>query len=402
MDSLIPIQSHFVDRPATTKNFQADLLWDYGLADDEVNGRIVLGYRYDWNKQHRDIWRGRAGTNIFGDPVPGRGSVSFKNPTPETYDLRPFPELWIPWVIEDTSSEDSALWVIGTAQMLDDRLVFMGGWRRDQTEKSTFFREDNRPFGGRPGADRTSGASEPLENYQLGITYDFTSQVTGYLSFTESGQLNGRFPDNPQQGEGWEAGIRWDLREGRFGGAINIFDMELVDIQRFNPLSSFDPSIPDFALSGKEGNDGFEVEIWLQLTDEFKLLANFIDQNPVVLSSAEAPYLEGQTIENAFENELNLFARYEFLEGPATGLFIKAGIQDRSDVRPYGGNASLWRVVNDGYTLIDFGAGYSWKKDGREQWRFEVDIKNATDETYIDWQRFGELRRIIGTLSYFW
>jgi iron complex outermembrane receptor protein len=402
VDSLIPIQSHFVDRPATTKNFQADLLWDYSLSDDKVNGQIILGWRYDWNKQHRSIWRGRAGTNIFGDPVPGRGRVSFSNPTRETYDLRPFPELWIPWVTEDTSSEDAAQWVIGTAQFLDDRLVFMGGWRRDQTQNSTFFREDNRPFGGRPGADTTSGKSDALNNYQYGITYDITPQVTGYVSFTESGQLNDRFPDNPQQGEGWEAGIRWDVNEGRFGGAVNIFDMKLKDIQRFNPLSSFDPSIPDFALSGSEGNDGIEIELWLQLTDGFRLMANFIDQNPVVLSSDEAPYLEGQTIENAFENEFNLFARYEFSEGPATGLFVKAGVQYRSDVRPYGGNATLWRLVNDSYTLFDFGAGYSWEENGREKWRFEVDIKNATDETYFDWQRYGELRRVIGTLSCFW
>lgn len=381
------------------ETLQADLVYD--LETEGIEAKFILGGRYDWRATDDMVYRSGPGKNLQGETLAPRPPMNLLAPNPEVdWDLGDFPDEWRFTRDRQDDSEDRALWVVGSLFALDRKLNVLGGWRQDTPVNSRQMRVDLREFNGEGPLDNRTSGGPKLENYQLGFTYEVKPGMVPYFSYSQSARRNSRFPDSPQEGEGYEAGLRFRVMDGKVSGSVNLFDMTLKNIQRNNPLAIFDGEA-EFSLSGKEGNEGVELQLFAEPVEGLRLAFNFIDQEPIVIDNEQAPVTEGHTIVQAFKNEANFFAKYSLGEGRLSGAYVKGGFRYRSDVRPWGGDEALFRVVNPSYTTFDLGFGYQVER-GEKRITYDIHIHNLTDKIFREHQSWGERRRATGSVTINW
>lgn len=235
--------------------------------------------------------------------------------------------------------------------------------------------------------------------YRIGLTWEMTSNLVGYGVYaqtfspavdarTESGEIL-----EPETGEGLELGLKSEWFDGRLGASLAVFRQELDNI----PIT--DPTNPRNTINGGlQRTDGVEIEASGQvgaLTLGFA--ATWLDSEYI---DRDDPNF-GFTPWGLIEHQASLYASYELQNGPFKGLSLGGTIVDVGDRRQ--GNAAFGESFLRGYTRADLNFSYT----GLPQWDISLQVRNVTDERYIERLRdlfqdnfFGSPRAVLMRAEY--
>jgi TonB-dependent siderophore receptor len=212
--------------------------------------------------------------------------------------------------------------------------------------------------------------------YRLGMTWEVTPDVMAYGVFaqtfnpsvdarTESGRIL-----DPETGEGIELGLKSEWFDGQLGASLAVFRQELDNI----PIT--DPGNPNFSINGGlQRTDGVELEA-----------SGEIAGLTVGLASAwmDSEYIDpldpnfGFTPWGLIKRQSSVYAAYELQSGALRGLGFGATIVDVGDRR----QGAYWSGESflKGYTRGDVSLSYR----GMPQWDLSLQVRNVTDERYIE------------------
>jgi outer membrane receptor for ferric coprogen and ferric-rhodotorulic acid len=211
---------------------------------------------------------------------------------------------------------------------------------------------------------------------RIGVTQDLGENLTAYAVFAESFNpvlsLSRAGALDPETGSGYEAGVKGEWFEGRFGASAAVFRQELDN----RPIPDPD-NLPgeNFEISGGlQRSDGFELEAsghplpgWTVQAAAAWLDAEYIDRNDGNF---------GRTPGGTIKRQISFFTEYEFQQGPLDGF--AAGITALSV-----GDRIVLSDQNffiEGYERFDLHLSYN----GLPNTRLSLLVRNLADDTYVE------------------
>lgn len=263
---------------------------------------------------------------------------------------------------------------------LGDQWKLLVGLRRDQFE--------NRAHDlGRGGVTRFK---QSKTTPRVGVIFEPSKAITLYANYARSFNpqagttlKSGQTPA-PEQGEQYEAGIKYRSDDGRLIASAAAYQIKKTNI------ATADPSDPDFSiLAGAERSRGVEFDLSAKPTDTVQIVAGYAHTNAVVTRDEVLPI--GDHLLNAPPNQASLWTRYDpkdFPIGVGLGLFY---VGKREAYLP-----NTFKVPD--YVRVD-GAIY-WPI--RDRVDLAINVQNLTNKKYYDSQNSylypGAPRSVLATL----
>jgi iron complex outermembrane receptor protein len=225
---------------------------------------------------------------------------------------------------------------------------------------------------------------------QVGAGFKVTPDVLVYASYSTSFQNSianlqianvPSGPAAPTTSEGWEAGVKTNLFNGRIASTIALFTIDQRDrVINFNTTSAAGLIQVNRMQGTLDRSEGIEAEITWSPLDNLQIYASGALNNVEVISTPTGTeYLLGSQPENSVRKLANLWARYSFPTGPAKGLWFGAGVNYSGPKAQRVNNPALF---TEPFTLINSAAGYDW------QWRTRpisatLNWNNMTNRSYV-------------------
>jgi outer membrane receptor protein involved in Fe transport len=138
---------------------------------------------------------------------------------------------------------------------------------------------------------------------------------------------------DPEEGQGWEAGVKIDSADGRRSITVGGFYIERVKVSTPDQDPILGPSLGFRAPGGLDRAQGLDVDFNLQLFARLQLLGGYTFIDSVRVKN-ENPLWVGKTLPNAAKHQGNIWARYAFREGRLKGASLGLGytaVGDRRD-----------------------------------------------------------------------
>ncbi|MAF04996.1 MULTISPECIES: TonB-dependent siderophore receptor [unclassified Herbaspirillum] len=243
----------------------------------------------------------------------------------------------------------------------------------------------------RTGAHTDNPASATTGSAAL--MYELLRGVRPYISYATSFYPNsgtdvsgGTF--KPETGKQWEAGVKFDLDEGRTSLNVAVFDL-----RRRNVLVS-DPNNTGFNIAvGEQRSQGGEISVTSDLRNGLSLNAGYSYTAAIVTDDGgQRSTTVGQWLDNVPRHNFTTSARYRF-KGQLAGWEWNGGVHGQSMMRTNG-------YTLPGYVLADTGVAYN-----AERWRAALNVKNIFNTHYYAGGlaravALGDDRTILLTLGY--
>jgi len=243
----------------------------------------------------------------------------------------------------------------------------------------------------RTGAHTDNPASATTGSAAL--MYELVRGVRPYISYATSFYPNsgtdvsgGTF--KPETGKQWEAGVKFDLDEGRTSLNVAVFDL-----RRRNVLVS-DPNNTGFNIAvGEQRSQGGEISVTSDLRNGLSLNAGYSYTAAIVTDDGgQRSTTVGQWLDNVPRHNFTTSARYRF-KGQLAGWEWNGGVHGQSMMRTNG-------YTLPGYVLADTGVAYN-----AERWRAALNVKNIFNTHYYAGGlaravALGDDRTILLTLGY--
>lgn len=243
----------------------------------------------------------------------------------------------------------------------------------------------------RTGAHTDTPASATTGSAAL--MYELLRGVRPYISYATSFYPNsgtdvsgGTF--KPETGKQWEAGVKFDLDEGRTSLNVAVFDL-----RRRNVLVS-DPNNTGFNIAvGEQRSQGGEISVTSDLRNGLSLNAGYSYTAAIVTDDGgQRSTTVGQWLDNVPRHNFTTSARYRF-KGQLAGWEWNGGVHGQSMMRTNG-------YTLPGYVLADTGVAYN-----AERWRAALNVKNIFNTHYYAGGlaravALGDDRTILLTLGY--
>ncbi len=225
------------------------------------------------------------------------------------------------------------------------------------------------------------------------LMYELLRGVRPYISYATSFYPNsgtdvsgGTF--KPETGKQWEAGVKFDLDEGRTSVNVAVFDL-----RRRNVLVS-DPNNTGFNIAvGEQRSQGGEISVTSDLRNGLSLNAGYSYTAAIVTDDGgQRSTTVGQWLDNVPRHNFTTSARYRF-KGQLAGWEWNGGVHGQSMMRTNG-------YTLPGYVLADTGVAYN-----AERWRAALNVKNIFNTHYYAGGlaravALGDDRTILLTLGY--
>eukprot|EP01029_Cantina_marsupialis_P024939 TRINITY_DN65302_c0_g1_i1.p1 TRINITY_DN65302_c0_g1~~TRINITY_DN65302_c0_g1_i1.p1 ORF type:complete len:284 (+),score=42.98 TRINITY_DN65302_c0_g1_i1:1-852(+) len=237
----------------------------------------------------------------------------------------------------------------------------------------------------------TKSATTP----QFGLVYKLSTQTTLYANYSESfNPQDTKYVDasgnllDPEEGKGFELGVKQKLFNDRFSLTAAIFSIEKENVAKQDPASSR-PNI-FYTTSEKVKSKGFELDLAGQITDNWSLMASY------GYSDTEDLENDGNQLTGVAKHTANIFTTYDLSSFGLNNMYIGGGARYIGD--RYADDANSIKIDSD----IIYNATFGYKKGN---WRANLSVKNLTDEEYIETAAstnatYGQRRTAILTVSY--
>ena len=250
---------------------------------------------------------------------------------------------------------------------ITDNLILLAGIRYDTVEQET----TNNPTDLNPIGSETT-QNDDAWTPRVGIVYqpvDFLSLFASYSqSFTPNpGTTAAGDPLEPEEGEGFEIGIKAELLEGNLLATLAYFDITRQNVATPDPLDPFSS-----VATGKQRSQGVELDIVGEIMPGWNIIASYAYTDARVTEDNVIP--DGNGLFNAPEHSASLWTTYEITSGELQGLGFGAGF---NFVGERDGDLDNSFVLDD-YFLTNAGVFYR-----RDNWRFALNAKNLFDVDYI-------------------
>jgi TonB-dependent siderophore receptor len=263
----------------------------------------------------------------------------------------------------DTGSNQGA-YVQLLVGLSESTRLLLGG-RYDQSKVRSSFNDD------------PTGTDKNAFTKRIGLTQDIGANLTAYAVYAESfnpviAHAEGDVALDPETGSGYEAGLKGEWLEGRFGASAALFRQELDN----RPI----PDPDNFP------NESWQVSGGLQRTDGLELEATGTPLPGWTIQAAaswlDAGYIDredenfGRTPGGTIKRQLALFSEYELQAGPLRGLafgLTALSVGDRIVLADQ-------NYFIEGYERFDLHLAYN----GLPNWKLSLLVRNVTDETYVE------------------
>ncbi|WP_448762028.1 TonB-dependent siderophore receptor [Acinetobacter tandoii] len=207
-----------------------------------------------------------------------------------------------------------------------------------------------------------------------GLTYNFTPEYTGYMSYTSIFRPQTGIEETtgqalkPVEGKSYEAGFKSSWLDDKLTGSLAVFRTE----QNNYPLRNSDGNPLNRKVQSSDlRSQGVELGLSGQLTDNINLAFGYTQFSLKDLKNGGAArtYNPNQTI--------NLLATYTVPALPK--LKVGAGFQWQDNIKLYDSNLNS-TITQDDYALINLMASYEVNKHVSLQ----VNGNNITDKKYLN------------------
>ncbi|MEM1428083.1 MAG: TonB-dependent receptor, partial [Pseudomonadota bacterium] len=249
---------------------------------------------------------------------------------------------------------------------------------------------------GFPGTVPSFDQEQEIDDYyttgRLGLSYDFTDQTTGFLSYAHGyaaggyeklliGSANGDTaePFRPATNDAIELGIKHRSADGRFSGNASVFYNRVKDGQIFD-FAFNGPSVEYFFTNQDYNTWGLELEGRFAVTPDLDIWGSvaWLDSELVNVSSDTSTGAEdGNQVPLAPELTANLGVNYR-IDGERLGIggeVILGGEWTYVSERT-ADPANSWDIPS--YSLVNATAAWS-----RDNYSFYIFGNNLTDERPI-------------------
>lgn len=213
---------------------------------------------------------------------------------------------------------------------------------------------------------------------RAGIVYQPTGTTSVYFSYAQSfsPNFNSRSSTGeqfvPTTGRLFEGGIKQTFINNRVLATLAIYQLN-----RRNVLVA-DPNDPTFTFSiqtGEQRSRGLEIELNGQVTRQLNLNATYSAVDAIITNDTN-PALVGDRLIGVPRHSGGIYGNYVFDAGTVRGFSVGAGVYSASD---YFSNLPNKTWTLPGYARVDLNFGYR-----RENWRFDLAVKNLNDVRYFE------------------
>lgn len=321
-------------------------------ADTQLESRLQHG-----DVQHTLLagvdWR----RSTFRQPT-YRGAANAVNIFNPAFTVPAWQKLPLLWDDKDTSRQ-LGLYLQDQIK-LGERWAFTAGLRHDKV------RDTNEQVAAKlTTTDRSSATTG-----RLGVVYLAANGLAPYLSYSTSFQAisgNDAYGQRmkPEQGEQWEAGVRYQPEDSDTTLAASVYQLLRDNVTTTAP-APFSGSVQ----TGQVRARGVELEASLRLARQWDVLAALSHTDTAITRSNKANEV-GRRVEMVPDWQAALWAKYRFA-GALQGTSSAVGV--RHAAASQGGGSSL----NDAYTLVD--AMLAWEN---RSWRAALNVSNVFDQHYL-------------------
>jgi catecholate siderophore receptor len=237
-----------------------------------------------------------------------------------------------------------------------------------------------------PFARTTFVRKDTLVNYQAGIVYKPGKMSAVYVSYAttstpagnslaqgvDSNALSSTVNANlkPEKNATLEAGVKWDVLEGRLSLTGAVFDAETSNAR----ITQADGSI---AMAGEKRVRGFEVGVSGDLTDKWQVFGGYTFLDAILVKNggagAAAGLTDGQPFPNTARNSASLWTTYKLGDRLTVG-----GGATYVDKIMGSTNPTLPKFIPS-YTRLDVTASYRIN----DRLDLQLNVQNVTDEVYF-------------------
>jgi iron complex outermembrane receptor protein len=247
----------------------------------------------------------------------------------------------------------------------DEHWVVTLGGRYDWVESEL---KDNLPL---LNGDASSQGDDEAFTYRVGVNYLFDNGLTPYASYSTSFfpvplTSTSGVPLKPEEGEQYEAGIKYQPKGFKSWGLISVFDLTKQNVTQQGA------SAGEFFQTGEIQVRGFEAEAVIDFDNGWKLLGAYNYWDAEITSDVSGANV-GNRPARIPEHLASLWLDYTFRTGMFKGLGLGAGVRYFGDT--FGDEANVYDVPS--YTLFDAAVRYEW-----DQWKLSLNVANLLDDDY--------------------
>ncbi|MEM9819286.1 MAG: TonB-dependent siderophore receptor, partial [Cyanobacteria bacterium P01_D01_bin.6] len=219
-----------------------------------------------------------------------------------------------------------------------------------------------------PANNRNDGSWSP----RIGLVYQPIETVALYANYSQSFEPNTGTSATgetfePEQGEGFEVGVKAELLGGNLLVTLAYFDITKQNVLTADP-NNFGSSV----VTGEQNSQGIELDIVGEILPGWNIIANYAYTDARITEDNTNPV--GNRLPNAPRHSAGLWTTYQIQQGDLQGLGFGLGFDYVGDRE--GDLANSFEP--DGYFLTNAALFYE-----QENWRFGLNINNLFDVNYI-------------------
>ncbi len=360
-----------------------DYEWENGIAQLELRGRLMAaglehellaGLEYERYQLDETLLRtGPASPIDIRRPLYGQLPASF-NPARRTDR-------------EQTSYSRSL--------MLQDQITVTEHWR---VLAGVRYDQYDRQLVNQVNSTRQPQRLEEVTP-RLGVLYQLTDQTGLFANASRSFKPNGGLdaagnPFEPEQGLGYEAGVKFESGDGRFGMTLAAFSIE-----KENVLTS-DPDDNTYQIAaGEVRSRGFDVQLSGQLSPSVRVIGGYAYVDAEV--RRDNTLRPGARLLNVPRHNAGLLGVYQWQRGALAELEVGAAL---THVDERSGDVTDSGFELPSYTRVDLLARYPLG----DRIELQVNLDNLFDRTYYErsysnlWVSPGAPRNLTVALDWQW
>jgi len=287
-----------------------------------------------------------------------------------------------PFIDQDTRSDNSAAYGLAVLN-LTDKTKLLANIRFD--------RADQKQVNNLTGA--IAKKTNQAWTMRFGITQELTENVSFYATYAES--FNPVFNVSrsgildPETGTGYEYGLKSEWFDDRLAANLSIYRQDLDNRPIFDPTNNF-PLERFFVSAGRHRTDGIEIELAGEPYPGFTVAAAATWMKNRFIDPDDNNF--GLRADDSIDHQFSLYANYELQSGPLQGLGIGASVFNVGKRAHIAGFLGGTQNYTPGYTRTDLHLSYN----GFSGWDLGLQVRNVTDEVYIENSRSGGAQNYFG------
>ncbi|MEM7062454.1 MAG: TonB-dependent siderophore receptor [Cyanobacteria bacterium P01_B01_bin.77] len=377
-------------------NSATDWYQDYAGVQTDLVGKFETGsinhtllFGVDYSRNRSDI------VAVIDPPIPTNlAPINIFDPVYGFAQRQSFDQFSVGARIQDVNTSRFGIFVQDQIDV-SDALKLVAGIRYDTISQDL--------TNGQSLFDPTgSSNSQDVDDFtpRLGLVYQPIPELAIYGSYSRSftpsssTDIAGDFL-TPEEGEGYEIGLKTELWDQRLVATLAYFDITKRNV------ATPDPNAPAFLsaaiATGEQRSQGVELDIAGEILPGWNIIANYAYTDARITEDNQ--FAEGNGLVGIPEHSAGLWTTYTFQTGELEGIGFGLGFNYVGE-RP-GDLANSFRL--DDYFTTDAAISYT-----QEDWKLALNFKNLFDIDYIQGTPIsrtrgiepGEPFTVIGSISF--